>query len=87
MPRRCSCTIRTGCKNLKVLHRLRSGGKSLRNAEVLCTICFKSAVDQRKPLIPGQKEPPEFPEKKKVKAIEKAGDRCECTRDACKDHH
>jgi 5-methylcytosine-specific restriction endonuclease McrA len=62
--------------NLDVHHKARNAGNGLDNAEVLCPTCHEATSTYG---TPGPTTPP-FSEDTKKKALERAGNRCECTR-------
>ena len=69
----------TSTRNLEVHHVRRDGGNDLSNAQVLCQSCHEQTASYGEP---GQ-SPPDFDEGTKAKALRRAGNQCECTRDGC----
>jgi len=61
---------------LEVHHKRKDGGNGLENAEVLCQPCHEATSSYGAP----GKEPPPFDQETKDKALENAGNQCECTR-------
>lgn len=61
---------------LEVHHRRRDGGNGLENAEVLCGPCHEGTSTYGAP----GTSPPPFSEDTKRRALQRAGNQCECTR-------
>lgn len=66
----------TRTDTLKVHHIDRRGGTDLANAQVLCQPCHASASTCGPP----GTSPPDFDEMTKMAALERAGNRCECSK-------
>lgn len=62
--------------DLEVHHRRRDGGNGLDNAEVLCQKCHEATSTYGR----SGESPESFSEEIKKLALERAGNRCECTR-------
>ena len=64
---------------LEVHHIRQDGGNDIANAQVLCQLCHEETSTYGEP---GQ-SPLDFDEDTKAKALRRAGNRCECSRDGC----
>lgn len=63
-------------RELQVHHKRRDGGNGIGNAEVLCPKCHEATSTYGTP----GKTPSAFSDDARKKALERAGNRCECTR-------
>lgn len=68
----------TKTRDLEVHHRRRDGGDGIDNAEVLCRPCHQATTTYGTP----GTSPPPFSQDVKDRAMRRAGNQCECTRDA-----
>ncbi len=69
----------TRTRGLEVHHIRRDGGNDLSNARVLCPLCHSNTTTYGQP----GKSPADFPQDVKDKALKRAGNQCECTREYC----
>ena len=65
--------------NLEVHHKNRNGGNDLGNAEVLCQQCHEATYSYGT----SGSSPPAFSQDTKDRAMRRAGNQCECTREGC----
>jgi hypothetical protein len=67
-------------EELEVHHKDRNDGNDIDNAQVLCHSCHEKTGTYGKE----GKSPPDFSEKTRQEALDRAGHRCECEIDDCR---
>jgi hypothetical protein len=70
----------TATRGLEVHHIRIDGGNGLNNAQVLCQVCHENTSSYGSP---GHNPPPDFSDATKKAARERAGNRCQCTKEHC----